>query len=149
MQEAPTIQPNIFGSILLDMAIMLLRAGASGRRIRNTESRMALAYQYAHYLDLGPKSISVTLLNRQGDAVFNGTRSALSYGVDFKIISAIHRLTEAVQLYPLDIEELKKKLLRLQKLPGYPRILVLFAVSLGGAAFCYTFGGRFSAMCVT
>ena len=149
MQETPTIEPKEFGSLLLDMAIMLLRAGASGRRIRNTVSQIAVAYQYAHYIDLGPKSISITLLNKQGDPAFNGTRSTLAYGVDFKIISAVHRLAEAVQLKPRGLTELKKELLRLQKLPVYPRLLVLFAVSLGGAAFCYTFGGKISAMCVT
>ena len=118
MQELPIAEPKSFGSLLLDLAILLLRAGASGRRIRNTISRIALAYQYAHFVDLGPKSISLTLLDSEGLAVFNGTRSTHSYGVDFKIISAIHRLAAAVQTKPWAIEEIRKELYRIQNLQG-------------------------------
>ena len=128
---------------------MLLRAGASGRRIRSTVSQIALAYEYAHYIDLGPKSISITLLNSQGHSVFNGTRSTLTYGVDFKIISAIHRLASAVADHPWSLQEIATELRRLQKLSHYPRLLILVAVSLAGAAFCYTFGGQVGAMAVT
>jgi len=149
MQEVPAIEPKTFGSLLLDMAIMLLRAGASGRRIRNTISQIALAYQYSYFIDLGPKSISITLLDNQAHSVFNGTRSTQWYGVDFKVISAIHRMTSAIAIHPWSIEEIKREILRLQKLPGYSRILILLAVSIGGAAFCYSLGGHFGEMAVT
>jgi uncharacterized membrane protein YjjP (DUF1212 family) len=149
MQPMPIAEPKVFGSTLLDLAIMLLRAGASGRRIRKAVSQLALAYQYSHYIDLGPKSISITLLNNAGHSVFNGTRSTHSYGVDFKIISAIHRLTLAVVVQPWTVEEIRKEIRRLQTLQGYSRILILLSVSIGGAAFCYSLGGRWAEMAVT
>ena len=149
MQQIPTVEPKVFGSSLLELAIMLLRAGASGRRIRNTVSQLTLAYQFSHYIDLGSKSISITLLNNQGHSVFNGTRSTQSYGVDFKIISAIHRLTTAASSKSWSIEEIKKEIQRLQKIPGYSRISILLAVSIGGAAFCYSLGGHLGEMAVT
>jgi len=149
MHEILPVEPNLFGSLLLDIAISLLRAGASGRRIRNTVSHLAVAYQFSHFIDLGPKSISITLLNNEGHSVFYGTRSTLSYGVDFKIISAIQKLSNAVKTKRWTLDELKTELQRIHKLSAYPRLLILLSVSIAGASFCYTFGGQAGAMAVT
>jgi uncharacterized membrane protein YjjP (DUF1212 family) len=149
MEQIPIVEPKTFGPLLLDMAIMLLRAGASGRRIRDTVTKVAVAYQYSLHIDLGPKSISITLLNSNGQSVFNGTRSTNAYGVDFKIISGINRLSETVSNNRWTLDEIRNELHRLQNIPNYPRILILLSVSIAGAAFCYTFGGRFVEMAVT
>jgi len=38
---------------------------------------------------------------------------------------------------------------RLQTLSHYPRWLILVMVSLAGSAFCFTFGGDFTQICIT
>ena len=149
MYQSETADPKIFGALLLDIGIGLLRAGASGRRIRNTLANISTAYQYSLHLDLGPKSISISLLNNTAYTVFNGTRTVNSYGVDFKIISAINRLNESISRKAIPLAEVRAEVDRGLKLPHHPRLLILFAVSIAGAAFCYTFGGELAEMIVT
>ncbi len=141
MQENATIDVRVFGSLLLDIGIALLRAGASGRRIKDTVTRIAAAYRCSLHLDLGPKYISISL-DQSSHPVFNGTRSTSSYGVNFKVISAINRLGESVSKQQWSLNDIRKELDRIVHLPHYPGIIILFTVSIAGAAFCHTFGGE-------
>jgi uncharacterized membrane protein YjjP (DUF1212 family) len=137
-----------FGSLLLDIGIGLLKAGSSGRRIRITLTKTASAYNYLIYPEIGPKSISISLLDNQYHPVFNGTRSTNSYGVDFKIMSAAERLTASISKRQWSMIEITAEANRFLSLPKHPFIAVLLAVSLAGAAFCYTFGGNLPEMAI-
>jgi uncharacterized membrane protein YjjP (DUF1212 family) len=144
-----TQDARIFGSLLLDIGIGLLKAGSSGRRIRITLTSMAAAYDYLIYPEIGPKNISISLLDNQYQPVFNGTRSTNTYGVDFKIMSAAERLTISVKKRKWSMTEMAAEVNRFLSLPKHPFIWVLLAVSTAGAAFCYTFGGSYAEMAVT
>ena len=146
MTETAAAHPNAFGSLLLDIGISLLRAGSTARRIDETVRRFASAFNYAIHLDIGPKYISITLLDKNSHAVFSGTRNTSFYGVNFKIISGIQRLSIAVGEKELAFADVRKEVDRLLQLPHYARFIVLLSVSIAGAAFCYNFGGSFAEM---
>ena len=55
------IEARYFGPLLLDIGIALLHSGASSKRVRITMLRFAAAYQFDLHLDMGPKSISLSL----------------------------------------------------------------------------------------
>lgn len=148
-QKQSSTDPHVFGSLMLDTGMGLLKAGASGRRIRTTVTRISSAFNYHLHLDLGPKSISITLLDDNFRSVFAGSRSTITYGVDFKVISAIDRLSFSVTNQRWSMPEMRSEVNRLLNLPKYPFIWILLAVSVAGAAFCYTFGGSIAAMFVT
>jgi len=137
------------GALLLDIGIVLLNSGASCSRIRLTITRLASAYQYVPHISIGPKSVSLTLNNENGITIFNGIRTTLSQGVDFKIISGISRLSWATTKEKLSVEKLRSEFYKLNVSIHYPRIIVLCFVSLAGAAFCYTFGGNRLEMLIT
>ena len=146
MTEAVAVHPNAFGALLLDIGVGLIRAGATAKRITETVNRFASTYTYAYNLDIGPKYISLTLLDKNAHVVFSGTRGTSSYGVNFKIISGIQRLSITVGEKELPFTEARKELDRLLQLPHYSRFVVLLVVSIAGAAFCYNFGGSLSEM---
>lgn len=143
------VDARSFGPLLLDIGIALLRSGASTTRIRITMLRLAAAYQFDLHLDIGPKSISVSLHNRDEKELFNGTRSAPSQGVNFKVISGISRLSWSVTEKTMSTNEVREELERLLSLPHYQRYFILLCVGIAGSAFCFTFGGNTIEMLIT
>ena len=142
MQLPTPVDSRILGSLLLDIGIALLAAGASSRRIRITMARVAAAYEYELHVDIGPKSISLTLHGNNEQEVYNGTSSTSTLGVNFKIISGISRLSWTITQTKLSMNEIRNELNRLLSLPHYPQLVTLVVVGIAGAAFCYTFGGN-------
>jgi uncharacterized membrane protein YjjP (DUF1212 family) len=142
-------EPKQLGALLLDIGISLLNSGASCSRIRIAMTRVASVYDYVPHVSIGPKSVSLTLNNKNGITIFTGTRSTPAQGVNFKIISGIGKLTWTIFERKLSIQELRDELNRLQVPSHYPRIIILFFVALAGAAFCYTFGGNAIEMLIT
>ncbi|MEO6546990.1 MAG: threonine/serine exporter family protein [Ferruginibacter sp.] len=138
-----------FGSILLDVGVYLLSSGASVSRIRITIRRLASAFGYAAQISVAPKSISLTLNKEEDLPMFNGMRTTPGQGVNFKTVSGISRLSWVATEKELTLIELREELNRLISLPHYPRLIVLLSVSLAGAAFCFTFGGKLLEMVIT
>lgn len=137
------------GALLLDVGVSLLSSGANCSRIRITMTRFASAYGYLPHISIAPKSISLTLNNEHGLTIFNGTRSTPAQGVNFKVISGITKLSWAAAKKEPPIDELRNELDKVQATKHYDRLIVLFSVSLAGAAFCYTFGGSWIEMLIT
>jgi uncharacterized membrane protein YjjP (DUF1212 family) len=136
-----TIETTQLGSLLLDIGIALIRAGASSDKIKLTLLAIAHAYHCEPNLDLGAKSISLSLRSKDDPEVFNGIRSTDSYGVNFRIIEGIAKLTQTVSNNPPSMEQLRDEMNDVLKSSQYPRYLVLVVVSFAGAAFCFTVGG--------
>ncbi len=135
--------PGALGPLLLETGMALLRAGASSSRIVLTTRRIAAAYNLDTHIDLGPRIFSVTLLDREHDTVFSGTRGMSSApGVNSKIISGISRMSWSITENPWTFDQIRAELKRLMGLSHYPKLLVLSVVGLAGASFCYTFGGN-------
>jgi uncharacterized membrane protein YjjP (DUF1212 family) len=146
MEQHKVNEAKELGSLLLDVGVSLLSSGASCSRIRITMRRLATTFNYDAHISIAPKSISLTLNKEEENAIFNGMRSTPSQGVNFKTISGISRLSwEAVE-NDLSIEQVRDKLNALLVLPHYPRIIILLFVSLAGAGFCFSFGGKLPEM---
>ena len=148
MNQPKNIEANELGTILLDVGINLLGAGASCNRIRITMRRLAAVYGYTPHISIAPKSVSLTLDQKDDHAVFSGIRSIPIQGVNFKIISGISRLSWDAVEGKFSLKQTRDELNRLLALPHYPRLVVLFFVSLAGAGFCFTFGGRLPEMLI-
>ncbi|HSC55202.1 MAG TPA: threonine/serine exporter family protein [Phnomibacter sp.] len=149
MNQQEVNDPNELGQLLLEVGTSLLNSGASCSRIRITMRRFASVYGYIPHITIGPKSVSLTLNDEVGKLCFSGIRSTNLPGVNFTTISNISKLSwEAVE-QELSATVVKDKLDAIFKLPHYPRLVILLAVSLAGSAFCYSFGGRFIEMSIT
>jgi uncharacterized membrane protein YjjP (DUF1212 family) len=143
--------PVDLGNILLRVGASLLHAGASSTRVVKNVRRIADAFGYNVHFDLGTRVISITLDDRNIEGhVFTGSRSAPSMpGADFKVISAISKLSWQVIEKPMTLEELRDEYEKAVKTVPYRRIVVLGLVGLSGASFCYTFGGDWADMAIT
>ena len=86
-------ESKILGTLILNIGVSLLNSGASCNRIRITMTRFAAAYNYSSHISIGSKSVSLSLNDNTGVTIFNGIRSIPGQGVDFKIMSAISRLS--------------------------------------------------------
>jgi uncharacterized membrane protein YjjP (DUF1212 family) len=146
-QEIP--EGNELGALMLDVGISLLQAGASCNKIRTIMTKFALGSNYTPHIAIGPKSISVTLNDKDNTTLFNGIRTASKHGIDFNLISAISGLSRLAAEKEYTLHQLQQELNK-SKVPGqYPRIVILCFVSLAGAAFCFTFGGSPIEMIIT
>lgn len=146
MEQEKLSEAKDLGSLLLDLGVSLLSSGASCSRIRITMRRLANTYHYDAHISIAPKSISLTLKDADENTLFNGMHSILAQGVNFKTISGISRLSwEAVE-NDLSISQVREKLNALLALPHYPRLIILLLVSLAGAGFCFSFGGKYPEM---
>jgi len=142
MKQGSTEEAKELGSLLLDIGGALLSSGASCSRIRITMLRIANTYHEKAHISIAPKSISLTLKDSDDNNLFTGMHSIQEQGVNFKTISGISRLSwEAVEK-DLKIQEVREKFNALLVLPHYPRLVVLLLVSLAGAGFCFSFGGK-------
>jgi len=137
------------GSLLLDVGLHLLSSGASCSRIRITMRRLAGLYDYSSHISIAPKSVSLTLNKEEESTIFSGMRTIQAQGVNFKTISGISRLSWQAIEQNFSMEEVKNELNRLLALPHYPRLIILLFVSLAGAGFCFSFGGKIPEMAIT
>lgn len=111
--------------------------------------RISKTYHCIPHIDIGPRSISLSLQLTDGSEIFSGTRNTPDYGVNFKALSGIQTMSEAVSETQWSLTEIQDELNRLKTLPHYPRLLVLFVVASAGAAFCRIFGGDVFEMAIT
>ena len=146
MEQKQVKEAKELGSLLLDVGVSLLSSGASCSRIRITMRRLATAFHYDAHISIAPKSITLTLNMEDEGVSFNGMRSTPSQGVNFKTISGISRLSWETVEEDLTIQQVREKLTALLALPHYPRIIILLFVSLAGAGFCFSFGGKLPEM---
>lgn len=149
MHSTATIETTQLGPLLLDMGMALLRAGASSGKIRLTMLKIAQAYHCEPHIQLGGKSIALTLRSSKDPGLFNGIRSTDHYGVDFGLIARVGNLGRSIIRDPLPVEQLRGELDRLLQPLHYPRYLVLLMVGIAGASFCFTFGGSAVEMAIT
>lgn len=148
MQHRNSPQPPVFlGKLLLEMGITMLYAGAPTRRVNLIISRISNAYGFRIHADVSTRHLSISLQNRNEENVFSGGRSSPSLpGVNFQTVSELSNLSIELAENQIPLTALKAKFSLMQVIPHYSRWVILVAVSLAGSAFCYTFGGDFTAM---
>ena len=140
---------NTFGTLLLEVGIALLQAGANNSRIRVTMSELAAVYHYVPHITIGSSSVSLVLHDKEGNKLFNDIRSTYVHGINFTVISGMSRLSWMAAEKGWSVQELKKEFIKCQAPGHYPRLIILCFVSLAGAAFCYTFGGGYIEMAIS
>lgn len=141
IQQSP-LDPAELGAILLRTGISLLKAGAGSSRVVLTVTRFARAYGHEVHVNVGTRSVSLSLHDDKGAQVFSGARSMDALpGVNFRVIDGISRLGWALTDNPVPLQEAASMLEQVADMPHYSRWMVLGMVGLAGAAFCYTFGG--------
>ena len=122
--------------VLLKTGTLLMSAGAHTGRVRTTVSRMAEAFGYSIDLHISQRSIMLTMLNEFGASLFTIVRVTPAHTINFRTISGISKMSWSLQEERWTIHQINDELKRLDKLPRYPRWLVLVLVGLAGAGFC-------------
>jgi uncharacterized membrane protein YjjP (DUF1212 family) len=136
------------GPFLLDSAIALLRSGASSDRIRINTERLAAVCEHSLQLAISPLAIVLTLTDKAGHVLYNGTATIAAQGVNFQVISGISHLSWDVIEGKTGANEAKEQLKQILAKPHFNRWLLLLAVSLAGSGFCFTFGGGAGEMAI-
>jgi uncharacterized membrane protein YjjP (DUF1212 family) len=137
------------GAMLLRVGTLLLSAGASTHRTRNTVSRLSQAFGFTTELMITNRAITLSISDKNNEHIFNTLKRISGHGVNFKIVSGISRMSWKVNEQNSDLEWINHELDRLSALPHYPRLLVLVLVGLAGASFCRIFEGSFVEMIIT
>ncbi len=129
------------GETLLDVAAFLMNNGASSNRVRLTVSRISEAFGYQSNLLILNTALTLSLNKGGEENIYNSLRRTMPPIVNFRIVSAISRLSWSVEDKKLSINHINEELIRIGKLEHYPRIVTLSLVALAGASFCRIFDG--------
>jgi len=131
------------GASLLQIGALLMISGASTGRIRNTITRISDAFGYNTDLLISQRTIMLNISDEESDCFFNSLKRTQAHGVNFRLISGMSRMSWLVGEQNWSIAQINEEVTRLEKLPHYPRIVVLTFVALAGASFCRLAGGSF------
>jgi uncharacterized membrane protein YjjP (DUF1212 family) len=137
------------GSMLLRVGILLLGAGASTHRIRNTVSRLSGTFGFTTELMITNRAITLSISDKNNEHIFNTLKRVLVHGVNFKVVSGISRMSWRVVEEKWTLDQINTELDRLASLPPYHRLIILTFVGLAGASFCRIFDGSFIEMLIT
>ena len=135
------IEIKELGSTLLDVGALLLSSGANTGRVRTTLNRIASSFGYKNELLITHRTLMLTLTDEQNVFFFNNIKTTPAYGVNFKVVSGISRMSWQVVEEKWSVAQIKDEVKRLIALPHYPRPAVLILVALAGSSFCRLAGG--------
>ena len=135
-------------NLLLEISSLLMVSGANTNRANVSIDRFASVLDCKAYRMISHKNIVLTLIDNKTNISFTKVQSIPPYAINFAIISAISRAS----WYAIDrnwsFDKIEKEIAKIKTKNKYPRIFVLFAVSLAGAGFCNIFGGDYINMAV-
>lgn len=146
MQAGEKIQEA--GMMLLRVGSLLMSNGASSLRIRMIVDRISETFEYHTDLFITNRSLSITVTNKENNQSFSRIKRVSAHGVNFKTVSGISRMSWNVKEQNWSLTQIDEELSRLESLSHYPRLIVLAAVGIADAAFCYFAGGYIWAMLV-
>jgi uncharacterized membrane protein YjjP (DUF1212 family) len=137
------------GSMLLRVGILLLGAGASTHRIRNTVNRLSEVFGFTTEMMITNRAITLSISDVNNEHIFNTLKRILVHGVNFKVVSGISRMSWRVVEERWTLGKINSELDRLASLPHYNRLIILSLVSLAGSSFCRLFDGNIHEMLIT
>jgi uncharacterized membrane protein YjjP (DUF1212 family) len=137
------------GFMLLDIGALLMSAGASTARVRNTVNRISETFGYQADMFITHRALMLTVHNEGNSNYFSSVKRISPHGINFKLVSGISRMSWRIVEEKWDIKQIRNDLDRLMTLPHYPRWLVLFMIGISGVSFCRLFGGGIYEMLVT
>jgi uncharacterized membrane protein YjjP (DUF1212 family) len=129
------------GTVLLDIAALLMVSGASTGRVRNTITRISNSFGYSTDMLISQRTLMLNVYDAESDQVFTSLKRTLAHGVNFRILSDISHLSWQISEQNWTVAEISEEIKRIRKLPSYHPLLVLMLVGLSGAAFCRLAGG--------
>lgn len=136
------------GHLLLEVGNLLMCSGANTARVRITINRIADALNYKVSLFITHRALMLTISDDEEEKFLSSLKRIAPHGANFKIISAISQLSYRIEQESMTIESIQQEVVRISRLPHYPRLLILFSVGLASAAFCKLFGGDYFEMLV-
>ncbi|PVZ68944.1 threonine/serine exporter family protein [Pelagibaculum spongiae] len=139
--------------LLLDVAAMLMAAGAHTQRVERNLQRTAVALGFKVEAFFSLSGITLSLQD-PGHLPITVFKKITSYGVQLSIVSAISRLswnTSEANGKPLAemLDEIELELQRISAIPHYPKLLVIFMIAVAGMAFCRVAGGDMLSVVLT
>jgi len=137
------------GTMLLRVGTLLLGAGASTHRTRNTVSRISGVYGFTTELMITNRAITLSICDKDNEHIFNTLKRISGHGVNFKVVSGLSRMSWRVVNENWTLMQIDKELDRLASLPHYPRLIILSLVAFAGASFCRLFEGNLIEMLIT
>ncbi|HEX3008828.1 MAG TPA: threonine/serine exporter family protein [Bacteroidales bacterium] len=149
MKEEEDLDIREVGSMLLEVAALLMSSGATTNRVRITVDRISEVFGFEAHMLITNRAITLTLTDEEREEDFHSLKRTSPHGVNFRIVSGISRMSWNVVKEKWTIEQINQELDRLTSLPHYPRLVVLSVVGVAGASFCRIFGGDFIEMVVT
>lgn len=129
------------GQILLKTGTLLLSAGASTSRTRNTITRISEAFGYSSEFAINNRTLMLSISDDRNEHFFNSLKRSLPHGVNFRLLAGISKLSWQTAEKRLSMEEISARLSDLEREPHFPRIMVLALVGIAGASFCRVNGG--------
>ena len=129
------------GTVLLEISMQLLVAGASTERIRTTIDRISNSFGFITYIRVSQRTIIISIYDGENHCVFNSFKRTQSHVVNFSIVSEISRISWQVVEEQWTVPQIRQAVSKLQSLPHYPRWAVLAFTGIAGAAFCRLAGG--------
>ncbi|WP_207495939.1 threonine/serine ThrE exporter family protein [Aridibaculum aurantiacum] len=136
------------GPLLLEVGALLMSAGANTERVRITISRIANAYYINCDVMITFRAITLTLTNGDQDKIFSSVKRTTPHGVNFKVVSAISKMSWQVVEEDWTIEHIQEELQRIQNKSHYPAWITVLVVGSAGAAFCSIAGGGVTDMVI-
>jgi len=137
------------GTVLLKIGTMLMCSGATAARTRLIVDRISNSFKLKADLFITHRALTITITDPKTNISYSALKRSPPPGVNFKIVSGISRMSWSVMEGQWNLAQINKELSRLESLPHYHRLLVLGAVGLADACFCYFLGGAFHAMLVS
>jgi uncharacterized membrane protein YjjP (DUF1212 family) len=139
--EKNDIKIKPIGTMLLRVGALLLSAGASTHRTRNTVSRISESFGFTTEMMITNRAITLSISDKENEHIFNTLKRIAGHGVNFKVVSGISRMSWRIVKEKWDIDQINKEIDRLATLPHYHRLIILSLVALAGASFCRLFDG--------
>ncbi|KAA8485449.1 threonine/serine exporter family protein [Arcticibacter tournemirensis] len=130
------------GATLLHIGALLLSAGASTGRTRNTITRISDSFGYNTEFVINNRTLLLTLSDENNEYFFNSLKRSSPHGVNFTLLSGISHLSWEIVEDKLTINQINEQLAKLTALPHYERWIVLILVGLAGSSFCRVNGGE-------
>lgn len=127
----------------LNLGEMMLRVGGEIKRVEDTLMRMGLAYG-AEKMNVFviTSSIVVTMGFTDGTELTQTRRIMDETGTDFTKLEALNELSRSCCRMPMKVEELREKLILLDKKPS--QVQIWLGSAIGAGSFALFFGGVLS-----
>lgn len=131
------------GAVLLEISMLLMVAGASTERIRNTIDRISNCFGYTTYLRVSQRTIIISVYNDKNHCVFTSFKRTQSHHVNFTTVAEISRISWQVVDEKWSVQQIHYEIGKLSAGGHYRRWVVLCFTGLAGVAFCRLAGGSY------